>query len=71
MLTASTGFVTLAFLLIAACVAFLLLTGAVNTLLLFTGAIEMPIKWHYGVAAFALIVAVCHGALGIYHTFFA
>ena len=61
MLTASTGFITVASLLIAASVAFLLLTGAIKT----------PIKWHYGVATFALIVGVGHGALGVCHTFVA
>ena len=61
MLTASIGFVTLASFLIAGSVAFLLLTGAIKT----------QIKWHYGVATFAVILGVCHGALGVYHTFFA
>jgi len=61
MLTASTGFVTLASLLTAASVAFLLLTGVIKT----------QIKWHYGVATFAVILGICHRALGIYHTFFA
>ena len=58
-LTAYTGFVTLASFLIAAPV-----------ILLSKGTIKTPIKWHYSVAMFALIMGIVHGALGAY-TFFA
>jgi hypothetical protein len=60
-LTAYTGFVTLVSFLIAAPVV-LLLKGTIKR--------RTTIKWHYGVAMFALIIGVVHGALGVYQSIF-